>query len=137
MAFHTFGPGLALDKITMKGLSTVTARVEDADTGEPLQVYTMDDPATPTQLTTNRYGYFPEFRATDTARRVRLTFGNLALDQISHEAVGYAADSLDKLDEFTISHVALDTDGQPYFAFGTGTVRVLPDTDGQPYYIPA
>lgn len=101
MAFHTFGPGLALDKITARGLSTVTARVEDADTGEPLQAYTMDDPATSTQLTTNRYGYFPEFRAPDTARRIRLTFGNLALDQIAHEVVEAASTAVEDVDAFT------------------------------------
>lgn len=41
------------------------------------------------------------------------------------------------LNRYTISHVAEDLDGQPYFAPGTGTTRVLPDTDGTPFYIPS
>lgn len=35
---------------------------------------------------------------------------------------------------FTISHIALDTDGTPYFSPGSMTVKVLQDTDGTPYY---
>lgn len=41
------------------------------------------------------------------------------------------------LNRYTISNVAEDLDGQPYFAPGTGTTRVLPDSDGTPFYIPS
>lgn len=38
---------------------------------------------------------------------------------------------------YTISGIAEDVDGQPYFAPGSGTTRVLPDADGTPFYIPS
>lgn len=32
------------------------------------------------------------------------------------------------------SHIALDTDGTPYYRPGSTTVKVLQDTDGTPFY---
>ncbi len=87
MAFHTFGPGLALDKITMKGLSTVTAQLVDAETGQPVQAYTMDDVPAETIVTTNRYGYFPQFKVPDTTRQLRMTFGGLTLENLAWELI--------------------------------------------------
>lgn len=91
MAFHTFGPGLALDKITMKGLSTVTAQLIDAETGAAVQAYTMDDVPAETLVTTNRYGYFPQFKVPDTTRQLRMTFGSLTLENIAWEIILGAA----------------------------------------------
>src|SRR5690606_18946388 len=69
----------------MKGLSTVTAQLVDAETGDPVQAYTTDDVPAETLVTTNRYGYFPQFKVPDTTRQLRMTFGGLTLENFAWE----------------------------------------------------
>lgn len=90
MAFHTFGPGLALDDVTGRGIPAVVARLVDAETGDPVQAYTMDDEPIETAVSTNRYGYFGYFQVPDTVRRLRLTFGGLTLEHTAWELIDEA-----------------------------------------------
>lgn len=92
MAFHTFGPGLALDRVTMAPLPAVVASLEDAETGEPVQAYSMDDESLPVLVATNRYGYFGQFKVPATVRRLRLTFAGLTLEHTAWELVPAALD---------------------------------------------
>jgi hypothetical protein len=57
------------------------------------------------------------------------------LNAISRAAnAAITAESVAIRGSFTISNIALDTDGVPYFSPGSMTVKVLQDTDGVPYY---
>lgn len=87
MAFHTFGPGLALDRVTMAPLPAVVAILEDAETGEPVQAFSMDDESLPVLVATNRYGYFGQFKVPDVVRRLRLTFAGLTLEHTAWELI--------------------------------------------------
>lgn len=40
-------------------------------------------------------------------------------------------------DQFSTSHIALDTDGVPYYSPGSMTVQIHQDADGVPYFEPA
>lgn len=87
MAFHTFGPGLALDRVTMAPLPAVVASLEDAETGEPVQAFSMDDESLPVLVATNRYGYFGQFKVPEEVRRLRLTFAGLTLEHTAWELI--------------------------------------------------
>lgn len=103
MGYNMFGPGLALDKTTMRGIPAVAAQLEDAETGETIQAYSMDDVPEPMAVVTNRYGYFEQFKVSDTVRRLRMRFGSLTLEntawelifesEASAEAAQYAAEA--------------------------------------------
>lgn len=92
MAFHTFGPGLALDRVTMAPLPAVVASLEDAETGEPVQAFSMDDESLPVLVATNRYGYFGQFKVPAEVRRLRLTFAGLTLEHTAWELIPAALD---------------------------------------------
>ena len=79
MEFHTFGPGLALDPLTMRGVPAMTVYLEDADTGDPVQAYTMDADPAETTVRTNRFGYFPQFQVDAAVRRLRIVVGEVEL----------------------------------------------------------
>lgn len=92
MDFHTFGPGLAIDKTTSRGIPTLTAQLADAETGDPVQAYSMEDDPQPINVTTNRDGYFTQFQVPASVRRLRMTFGTLTLEDTAWELVTEAAD---------------------------------------------
>lgn len=118
MAFHTFGPGLALDEVTGRGIPAVVAQLTDAETGDPVQAYTMDEPPVETTVSTNRYGYFGYFQTADTVRRLRLTFGGVTLEhtawELLTEAAQNAAEALQAaLDALQAAQDAADLVGAP------------------------
>lgn len=77
MTLQSFEPGIALDRVTMRGVPAAQATVTDYFTGDPVDVFSTTDDTTPIALTTNRYGYFDEFRAD--AVVVRVKFGTVIL----------------------------------------------------------
>ena len=89
--YHTFGPGLVLDPITTTGIAATTAVLEDAETGDSVQAFTMDDDPQETTVTTNRVGYFPQFKVPGDVNRLRLRFGNIILENSAWELVTGAA----------------------------------------------
>lgn len=98
MEFHTFGPGLALDPLTMRGIPAMTVYLEDADTGEPVQAYTMDEDAAETTIRTNRFGYFPQFQVSAEVRRLRIVVGEVEMIhgawELIYKAEASAGDTL-------------------------------------------
>lgn len=90
--YNIYGPGLALDRVTMRGLSVQPAIVVDADTGDPVQPLTMDEVPEPLVLTTNAYGYFPQFQTAEEHKHLRVTFGSLTLDMATFSLIYQAAE---------------------------------------------
>jgi len=77
VALRSFAPGLAVDKVTGKGVPVMTAKVLNLDTGDPVDVFDPEDTVNPRSLTTNQAGYFAAFKAD--ADRLSLTFGGVTL----------------------------------------------------------
>lgn len=135
MGFHTFGPLLVQDEVTMLPARGVVGQVIDVGTGDPAPTYSMQEAEQP--LVTNLRGYVGTFKAPDTVRQLSITFGSMTLTAIAHEVIAAAGDSLATLELLTISHIGLDVDGVPYFSPGAASARILQDTDGAPYFAPA
>lgn len=58
-----------------------------------------------------------------------------AIRQTLRDALAYAdSKAADIQRELDTSHIALDTDGTPYYRPGSMTVKILQDTDGTPFY---
>ncbi|NUQ31340.1 MAG: hypothetical protein HOP99_00700 [Dermatophilaceae bacterium] len=77
MAMRSFGPGLAVDKVTGKGVPVTVAKVLNLDTGDPVDVFDPEDTVNARLLTTNQAGYFSAFMAD--ADRLQVTFGGVTL----------------------------------------------------------
>lgn len=87
MAYHTYADGIVLDRVTMRGRPAISATITDAATGDTVQAYSMgEDPAAFT-LSTNAWGYFPQFQTLDTHVNIRLTFGKLTLSRVAFETI--------------------------------------------------
>lgn len=107
MAFHTFGPGLALDRVTMAPLPAVVASLEDAETGEPVQAFSVDDESLPVLVATNRYGYFGQFKVPAEVRRLRLTFAGLTLEHTAWELIPAALEqAVNAADDAELAKIA-------------------------------
>ena len=128
---HTFGPGLALDKITMRGLASVVAELEDAETGEPVTAYSLEDDETEVIVATNRYGYYGQFRVPDTVDILRITFGDLTLENVAWEIF---RDVTDAVEAIHYRGINLDDDGVPYYTPENGQYRINLDADGVPFF---
>ncbi|MEV4902346.1 hypothetical protein AB0K08_13515 [Citricoccus sp. NPDC055426] len=132
MPFNTYDGGVVADQATGRPLMGLTAKVFDAETDAPVQVYRDEQPIT---LITGAHGLLAPFQTEDTTRRVRLETGPVKLHQWCLEVVGASGDAVAELERLTVSHIAIDTDGTPYYAPGSATVKVGQDTDGTPFLV--
>lgn len=130
---HTYDPCVVADQATGRPLVGIRATVQDAETMAPVQTYRDGEPV---PLITGAHGLISEFQTDDETRRVHITAGQVRLTQWCQELVGASGAAIAELERLTVSNVALDTDGVPYFSPGSVTARVLADTDGTPFFIP-
>lgn len=87
MAYNTYADGIVLDRVTMRGMPGRSANIVDAETGDSVQAYSMGEDPTSFILTTNAYGYFPQFQTLDAHKHIRLTFGRLTLSRIAFQVI--------------------------------------------------
>lgn len=130
MAFFHYDGGVVADQATGRPLMGQRARVFDEETDAPVQAYREGRPVT---LVTGAHGLIGQFQTEDSTRRVRIEVGPVRLRQWSQEMVAAGGNAVAELERLTISHLALDTDGTPYFSPGSATVQVGQDDDGTPY----
>lgn len=130
---HHYDPVVVADQATGRPLVGVIATAIDAETLVPVQAYRDGNPIT---LLSGAHGLIGEFQTDETTRRVQITAGPVTLHRWCQELVGASGAAIAELERLTVSHVALDTDGTPFFSPGSATARVLADTDGTPFFIP-
>lgn len=125
---HTYAPAVIADQATGRPLTGVRVRVEDAETGAPVQPYR---DGAPVQLVTGAHGLVAEFQAETTTGLVRLTAGPVTLTRPSIETLKKAAEAITELERLTVSHLERSTSGRLVFAQGTGTVPVIRTSTGR------
>ena len=130
MAFFHYDGGVVADQATGRPLMGQPVKVFDEETDAPVQAYREGQPVT---LVTGAHGLIEQFQTEDTTRRVRLHAGPVRLRQWSQEMVAAGGAAVTELERLTVSHIALDEDGTPYYSPGSATVQVGQDTDGTPY----
>ena len=131
MKFSNYLGGLVADHASNRAVPNKIARVYDDETGERVKVYMEGQERT---LASGAHGLLPPFQTEATTRRVRIEIGPPPyLRQWSVEMVDAGGAAVAELERLTVSHIALDTDGTPYFSPGSATVQVGQDTDGTPY----
>ncbi|MDR2256968.1 MAG: hypothetical protein LBE25_13390 [Arthrobacter sp.] len=80
-----FGPTLAFDPATGRGVPAKVGRVVDAVTGAPVTTYTMD--GVPGPVVTNSKGYVAPFQCDPGVTSVLVSFGSVTLPLIDQTAV--------------------------------------------------
>ena len=122
MAFFHYDGGVVADQATGRPLMGQPVRIFDEETDAPIQAYREGQPVT---LVTGAHGLIDQFQTEDTTRRVRIEVGPVRLRQWSQETIT----------GLRVSHIDLDTDGEPYYSPGSATVPVGQDLDGTPYIV--
>lgn len=123
-----FGPGLAVDPTTHSPVKNVRIQVYD-----PLSEAYLT-PLSP--VYTNHLGQFEQFEIAEDLGAVLITAGPYAVMWSSVEVLTGAAEAVAELERLTVSHIAISPDGVPYYAPGTGTLRIHIAADGTPFYNP-
>ena len=127
---QNYDGGVVADEATGRPLVGRNVKVFDEETDAPVQVYRE---GIPVNLVSGAHGLIPQFQTEDSTRRVRIEVGPVRLRQWSQEMIAAGGAAVAELERLTVSHIALDTDGTPYYSPGSATVQVGQDTDGTPY----
>lgn len=131
----TFGPGLAVDPVTLAPVPNSLLRV--LDTEGNVEYATQDIQGNTQLVFTDHRGQYPQFQVAESVPAAILVSPPYMQRIASLEALQGAARAITELERLTTTHVALDPDtGRTYYSPGSTDVLLVTDSTGRQYAAP-